>query len=91
MTPFYGRHKPMAQLQLPIFPDGYTPINSLIGFQKRDGWIYYFHGSLPVYSHAEDDYDSFRFITSELVVSGSVKQADIVRAFGVSKKTLNGV
>lgn len=75
----------MAQLQLP-FTEGYTAVNALVGFQKRDGWIYYFHGSLAVYSRTEDDYDRFCFITSELVMSGNVKQSDIIRAFGVSKK-----
>ncbi len=74
----------MAQLQLPIFPAGYTPINTLVGFQKKDNRIYYFHGSFPLYSHAQDDYESFKVITSQMIVSGSVKQSEIVRAFGVS-------
>jgi len=78
----------MAQLQLPLYPAGYTLINALVGFQKRDGRIYYFQGSLPLYSHSEDDYEDFRFITSEMIVSGGVKQAEIVRAFGVSSKSV---
>ncbi len=73
----------MCQQQLPVFPAGYHSISELVGFEKRDGAIYYFHGSLPVYSHAEDDLAGFSFITSQLVVSGHVKQVDIVRAFGV--------
>ena len=74
----------MAQMQLPIFPPHYTLITPQVGFEKRDGTVYYFHGSLPVYSHAEDDLSSFRLFTSQLVVNGHVKQVDIVRAFGVS-------
>lgn len=74
----------MPQLQLPIFPPGLTFINRQIGFEKKDGRIYYFHGLLPVFSHDEEDLESFRFITSQLVVGGNVKQADIVKAFGVS-------
>lgn len=74
----------MAQLQLPIFPAGYTAISQLVGFEKKDGWIYYFHGSLPVYLHAEDDEASFRFITSEMVRCGHIKQKQISDAFGVS-------
>ena len=73
----------MPQLQLPIFPNGLTPINNLIGFEKKEGRVYYFHGILPVFSHEEDDIESFRFITSQLVVSGNVKQIQISKAFGI--------
>lgn len=73
----------MCQQQLPVIPAGYHSISELVGFEKRDGWVYYFHGSLPVYSHAENDHACFSFITSQLVVSGHVRQVDIVRAFGV--------
>jgi transposase len=73
----------MPQLQLPIFPPGLTFINRQIGFEKREGRIYYFHGLLPVFCHDEEDLDSFRFITSQLVMGGNVKQVDIVKAFGV--------
>jgi len=74
----------MPQMQLPIFPTGLTPINNLIGFEKREGRVYYFHGILPVFSHEEDDIESFRFITSQLVVSGNVKQIEISKAFGIA-------
>ncbi len=73
----------MLQMQLPIFPPGLTLINRQIGFQKRDGIVYYFHGQLPVFSHDEDDLASFRFITAQLVLSGNVKQIEIAKAFGV--------
>ena len=46
--------------------------------------MYYFHGMLPVFSHDENDRESFRFITSQLVVGGKVQQVEIVKAFGVS-------
>jgi transposase len=42
-------------------------------------------GSLPIFSHAADDLKTFRMITSQLYINGSVKQADICRAFGVSR------
>lgn len=72
----------MGQMVLPIFPAGATEINSHIGFQEMDGTIYYFHGSFPIFSHSKYDLNSFRFITSQLVVSGNVRQAEIVSAFG---------
>ena len=74
----------MPQMQLPFFPAGLTLINRQVGFEKKEGSVYYFHGHLPVFSHAEDDIDSFRLFISQLVVGGNVKQIEIVKAFGVS-------
>jgi len=74
----------MPQAILPIFPAEATPINPLVSFEKRDGQVYYFHGCMPVFSHGEKDLRSFRMFTSQLVVNGNCKQAEIVRAFGIS-------
>jgi transposase len=46
--------------------------------------VNYFYGTLPVFTHAEKDVKSFRLFTSQLYVEGKVKQADLVRIFGVS-------
>lgn len=75
----------MPQLQLPIFPEGMTLINGNLGFVKKDQTITYIYGSLPVFSHAVDDMKTFRMITSQLYINGSASQAEICRAFGVSK------
>ncbi len=69
---------------LPIFPPGLNYINDQIGFEEREGQVYYFHGMMPVFSHAKEDLASFRFITSQLVVGGNVKQIEISKAFGIS-------
>jgi len=74
----------MPQTLLPVYPSDATPINNIISFCKRDGSIYYFHGALPVFTHAENDYKAFRMFTSQLVVNGTCRQAEIVRAFGIS-------
>jgi len=74
----------MPQGQLPIFPQELTLINLNVGFEKREGIIYYFHGHLPIFHHDEKDLKSFRLITSQIVDSGVAKQMEIVRAFGVS-------
>ena len=74
----------MPQLQLPIFPAGLTLINRQVGFERKDDRIYYFHGLLPVFSHAVDDLKSFRFISSQLILGGNVTSSEIVKAFGVS-------
>ena len=74
----------MLKMQLPLFPPELTFINRQISFQKKDGKIYYFHGLFPLFSHEESDLQSFRLITSQLVVSGNVKQIEIAKAFGVT-------
>jgi len=75
----------MPQLQLPIFPEGMTLINANLGVMTKDGTVTYVYGNLPVFSHAVDDLKTFRMITSQLYVNGSAKQAEICRAFGVSR------
>ncbi len=55
----------MAQLQLPIFPQGVTQLSPDLGVSCRDGRVSYFYGTLPVFRHAEEDVKSFRFFTSQ--------------------------
>ncbi len=74
----------MPQLQLPMFPFGVTPITALLAFVKEEGNITYFNGSLPVFSHKEEDIESFRMITAQFCVNGHSQQMEIVRAFGVT-------
>lgn len=74
----------MPQLNLPFFPDGITLINADIGFQRENGTIYYYQRNLPVFSHEEDDLNTFRMITSQFYINGLVTQEEIVKAFGVS-------
>jgi transposase len=78
----------MPQLQLPIFPHGLTSINEDLAFQREDGKVVYFHGLLPVFQHEEKDLKSFRMYTSQLIGNGTVRQGDIVRAFGVPLGTV---
>lgn len=78
----------MPQMLLPIFPKNLTFINEHIGFQEKDGQVYYFHGIMPVFSHAKEDLASFRFIISQLVNGGNVKQIEISKAFGIPYVTV---
>jgi DNA invertase Pin-like site-specific DNA recombinase len=78
----------MAQLQLPMFPQGLTSITEDLAFQQEDGRVVYFHGLLPVFQHGEKDLKSFRMYTSQLIANGTVRQRDIVRAFGVPLATV---
>jgi hypothetical protein len=63
----------MPQTILPIFPPGVTLITAALAFENRDNKITYFHGSLPVFSHAKDDIPSFRMITSQFYVNGHTR------------------
>jgi transposase len=74
----------MPQRQLPLFPQGVTHITAELAFMKENGRVRYFNGHMPVFIHAEDDRPTFRMITSQFCVNGNAKQADIVRAFGVT-------
>ncbi len=73
----------MPQMILPIFPEGTTKITEDLTFEMRDGRVTYFHGLMPVFSHAADDIRSFRMITSQFCAIGNAKQVEIARAFGV--------
>jgi DNA invertase Pin-like site-specific DNA recombinase len=78
----------MPQLQLPIFPHGLTSITEDLAFQQEDGKVVYFHGLLPVFQHDQKDLKSFRMYTSQLIANGTVRQRDIVRAFGIPLATV---
>ena len=78
----------MPQIELPIFPEGVTHITPVLAFSKQDGRVTYFNGSMPVFVHDEEDVASFRMITAQFCVNGNAKQAEIVRAFGVTKISL---
>jgi len=78
----------MPQLHFPFFPEGVTLINSKIGFEKKDGKIFYFFLGMPVFSHDEDDLATFRFFHSQLYVNGNATQAEIAKAFGVTSISL---
>ena len=75
----------MPQHMLPIFPDGVTHINSILAFQRNEvGQIVYFNGSMPIFTHDENDNASFKMITAQFCITGSAKQVEIARAFGIN-------
>jgi hypothetical protein len=78
----------MPQRQLPIFPAGVTEINNSIAVQKEKGQVWYIHGHLPVFHHGEEDVRTFRMFTSQMIVNGTAKPKEIVKAFGVPSITV---
>jgi len=74
---------PMPQMQLPVFYEGINPITNDVGYERRAETVVYYCGTMPVFSHALGDLDSFRMIVSQLYVNGTVPQASLVRAFDI--------
>jgi transposase len=56
-------------------------------WRDEQNWTY-FHATLPIYSHRQNDQRMFRFATSQLIDSGACRQVDIIRTFGVSKSSV---
>jgi transposase len=77
------------QLLLPIFPIETTMINANMGVYEQDGLVQYLINGLPVYSHAKDNNDAFRYITSNFIHQGLCRKVDIERAFGVSEDSVS--
>ena len=75
----------MPQALLPLFHDGTIPISAMASYQRKDGFVCYFHGAMPVFSHGDDDNASFRMFTSQLIDNGACRVVDVARAFGVSE------
>ena len=78
----------MPQMLLPLFCDEMTPITPTLAYEKRDGEIYYFHGSEPIFHHREEDVASLRMIACQFVANGLCRQVDVARALGVSEISL---
>ena len=78
----------MPQALLPLVPDGATPLNDRISVVCRDGRWTYFCGVEPVFFHDQSDPTSFRMFTSQLACQGACKQIEIVKAFGVTAKSV---
>src|SRR5664279_836530 len=81
----------MAQLQLPVFPEGVTQLSRDLGVSCRDGRVSYYYGTLPVFTHDAKDIKSFRMFTSQLYLDGKVKQSTLVKVFGVSAISIKPV
>lgn len=78
----------MPQALLPLIVDGATQINGQISVVQDDGQWTYFCGVVPIFHHRSDDPASFRMFTAQLVEKGICRQAEIIKTFGVSKKSV---
>lgn len=78
----------MPQALLPLISEDATRISDLMNVVRQDGQWFYFCGTQPVFQHDESDLRSFRMFTAQLCVQGACKQAEIIKAFGVSKSSV---
>ena len=78
----------MPQLQLPIFIEGITQITSDLGYSKAEGQVVYYNGSLPIFTHGENDLGSFKMIISQLYINGSASQTQLADAFAIQKQAV---
>ena len=78
----------MPQALLPLVPDGATSLNERISVFRGDGEWTYFCGVAPIFSHAEEDRQSFRMLTAQLICQGVCRPSDIERTFGVSANSV---
>ncbi len=69
------------QLQLPLFPLDTKLISTCLGVYKKDGIVQYIANGLPVFSHAEEDLQSFRYITSNFILQGLCRQSEVSSCF----------
>ena len=76
------------QLQLPIFPKEAQLINEHVGVYKNEGVVQYIVNGMPIYSHAQNDINAFRFITSNFIEQGLCRKVDIERFFNVSEDSV---
>ena len=73
----------MPQIQLPMFPAGAVEVTGDLACRCEGEQVVYFHGQLPVFTHAKNDVASFRMFTSQLIVQGTATTGQVQRAFGV--------
>ena len=78
----------MPQALLPLIADDATRISDLMSVVRQPGQWFYFCGTQAVFQHAENDLKSFRMFTAQLCAQNACSQAQIIRAFGVSKSSV---
>jgi len=78
----------MPQQILPLIPHGATEINGLVSVWRDEERWTYFIGTYPIYSHDKTDQRMFSLFTAQMIESGTCRQADVIRTFGVSKSSV---
>ncbi len=78
----------MALTLFPVFPTDVKMINSKIGVKIIGETVFYFNEGGVFFQHDKNDYQSFRFITSQMIVLKIVRQVEVINFFEVSKESV---
>jgi len=76
------------QIELPFFPDHTKYINSTLGLFERDGYVYYLHNGSPIYCHAKEDRNSYRFIVGNLIHNKLCTISEFHETLGEARKNI---
>ncbi|MDR2971443.1 MAG: hypothetical protein LBU83_05890 [Bacteroidales bacterium] len=76
------------QTVLPFFPENTKLINSCVGFFEKDGTVYYLLYGNPIYCHAKNDVNGFRFALANLVRNERCTIRELSDALGVPRKNI---
>lgn len=76
------------QMQWPIFPKNTKMINSSVGFYTKDDFVFYLHNGSPIFCHARDQLNSYRFILANLTKLGLCSCTDLSTALGINVKNV---
>ena len=76
------------QGKLPFFPTDTKMITSRVGYYEQDGTVYYLHGGNPIYCHAKNDRNGYRFTLANLVENKLCKISELCSALGEGRKNI---
>ena len=79
----------MPQATLPLFTDDMTIVNLHAGVRKRQGTVYYFHGSLPFYQHREEDRSSFKHVICQMLSNHLATRSQVSSAFQIPSRSIS--
>ena len=79
----------MQQQILILNPGNASPINENVYVTRGDDkWIYYHYGH-PIYCHPAGFHRDFYLILAQLIDNGLCRECEILKTFGIPKRTLN--
>ena len=76
------------QTQLPFFPSHTKLINETVGFREQAGMVYYLHNGNPIYCHAKEDRNGYRFALANLVTNRLCTITELSSALGEGRKNI---
>jgi len=85
------------QLQLPFFPEHTKYINGTLGLFSKDDFVYrvlrtqykyYLHNGSPIYCHAKDDRNGYRFIVGNLIHNKLCTISEFHETIGEARKNI---